>query len=91
MVAPVRIRENRGSIPMVSFLSLAEPTLAHLIAIHATHVPDAVALLAPARLPLSYRQLLMPIQEVVLTLTAWGVGRKDRVAVVLYVGSLKHQ
>lgn len=86
MVAPVRIRENRGGIPMASFPSPAELTLAHLIAIHATHAPDTVALLAPARSPLSYRQLLMHIQEVVLTLTAWGVGRTDRVAIVLSNG-----
>src|SRR5262245_29175646 len=68
---------------MATLPSPTEMTLAHLIAVHATHVPDTVALLAPDRLPLSYGQLLTHIQEVVHTLTAWGVGRNDRVAIVL--------
>jgi oxalate---CoA ligase len=68
---------------MATFPSSAELTLAQLIAAHAEHAPDTVALLAPDRPSLSYHQLLAHVQEVVLTLTAWGVGRSDRVAIVL--------
>lgn len=68
---------------MATFPPPTELTLAHLIAAHATHGPDTVAFLAPARPPLSYRQLLAHIQQTVVILTAWGVGRNDRVATVL--------
>ena len=68
---------------MTTFSSPSEQTLAHLIAAHAIHVPDAVALLAPDRPSLSYHQLLTHIQEVAHTLNTWGIGRNDRVAIVL--------
>jgi len=71
------------SIPMASVPSPVELTLAQLIAVHATHVPDTGALLAPDRASLSYRQLLTHIQEVVRTLNTWGIGLNDRVAIVL--------
>ncbi|MGD2071330.1 MAG: AMP-binding protein, partial [Gemmatimonadota bacterium] len=48
--------------------------------------PDALALLAPGRRPLTYGLLSRQVAEVVRTLNALGVGRNDRVAVVLPEG-----
>ena len=45
--------------------------------------PDAIAITAPGRQPLSYGRLQMHIVEVVGTLNSMGVGRNDRVAIVL--------
>ncbi|WPD23245.1 MAG: amino acid adenylation domain-containing protein [Candidatus Electrothrix scaldis] len=45
--------------------------------------PDAIAIMAPERTPLKYHQLTRHISQVVETLTAFGVGRNDRVAIVL--------
>src|SRR5215217_4259296 len=45
--------------------------------------PDAVAITAPDRSPLTYTQLLSQIQNVKGTLNACGVGRNDRVVIVL--------
>ena len=56
-----------------------------LIAAQATRDPGAVALLAPGRPPLSYDQLQAHLGETVRTLNAIGIGRGDRVALVLSV------
>ena len=58
-----------------------------LIAARAEVSPDAPAVLAPERADLSYRGLLDQVQRVVQSLNALGVGRKDRVAVVLPNGA----
>jgi acyl-CoA synthetase (AMP-forming)/AMP-acid ligase II len=49
----------------------------------AERTPDAVAITAPDRSPLTYTQLLSQIQNVKGTLNACGVGRNDRVVIVL--------
>jgi oxalate---CoA ligase len=54
-----------------------------VIADRAAHNPDAVALLAPARRALSYARLYVEVQEIADALSAVGIGKNDRIAVVL--------
>jgi oxalate---CoA ligase len=54
-----------------------------LIATQAQRNPDAVAIIAPGRAPLTYRHLLSQVDQVGQTLAAAGVGRNDRIAIVL--------
>src|SRR4030095_14806419 len=49
----------------------------------AQRTPDALALLAPGRAPLTYGRLYRHIDDVVHTLHTMGLGRHDRIAVVL--------
>jgi acyl-CoA synthetase (AMP-forming)/AMP-acid ligase II len=49
----------------------------------ATCIPDAPAILAPGRAPLSYSLLHQHIRKTAGTLRSMGIGRHDRVAVVL--------
>ncbi len=65
-----------------------EPTdqpdcLADLLARRARRQPDAPAILAPGRAPLTYGGLIEHVEDVVRRLNATGIGRADRVAVVL--------
>lgn len=55
----------------------------HLIATQAQQNPDAIALFAPGRAPLTYSRLLSQVDNVVQTLNAIGLGRNDRIAIVL--------
>jgi acyl-CoA synthetase (AMP-forming)/AMP-acid ligase II len=61
-------------------------TLPQLIEAQTTRAPDAAAITAPGRLPLTYERLRLHLAETVARLTALGVGRSDRVAVVLPAG-----
>src|SRR4029450_5971493 len=54
-----------------------------MLADHAAHNPDALALLAPGRPPLTYSRLHQHIHDVRQMLQAIGLGRHDRIAVVL--------
>jgi acyl-CoA synthetase (AMP-forming)/AMP-acid ligase II len=45
--------------------------------------PDGIAILAPERAPLTFRQLLAHVNEVVPHLNTLGIHRNDRVAIVL--------
>ena len=54
---------------------------------HAKQTPDAIAITAPGRRPLSYARLWLHIEEVVEALNGMGLGRNDRVAIVLSNGS----
>src|SRR6266446_810850 len=45
--------------------------------------PEAVAIAAPGRDPLSYRSLLRHVEQTIDTLTQFGLGRNARVAIVL--------
>jgi acyl-CoA synthetase (AMP-forming)/AMP-acid ligase II/acyl carrier protein/NRPS condensation-like uncharacterized protein len=54
-----------------------------LLSSHGGNAPDSYAILAPGRLPMTYGMLWMQANEVVRELRSLGVGRTDRVAVVL--------
>jgi acyl-CoA synthetase (AMP-forming)/AMP-acid ligase II/acyl carrier protein len=58
-------------------------TIPRLIADAAVRSPTSVALLAPGRVPLTYGRLHALIQSVVGDLNRLGIGRNDRVALVL--------
>jgi oxalate---CoA ligase len=49
--------------------------------------PDSVALIAPGRAPLTYRALCRHLQHIVAMLNFEGIGRRDRVALVLPNGA----
>ncbi|HYL77034.1 MAG TPA: AMP-binding protein [Bryobacteraceae bacterium] len=65
-----------------SFSNRAE-SIQGLIAIAAGDQPGSLALLAPNRLPLTYKNLLQRIQDVAASLTALGLGPGDCIATVL--------
>jgi acyl-CoA synthetase (AMP-forming)/AMP-acid ligase II len=72
--------------PHVHFASGASipfSTLPHLLEHQAGRIPDAPAILAPGRAPLSYGRLYRHIDGMGRTLRTMGIGRHDRVAVVL--------
>ena len=58
-------------------------TLSEMIAIHAGQTPAAIAISAPASTPLSYGGLHQLVEHTVQTLNALGIGRGDRVGIVL--------
>ena len=58
-------------------------TVPGLLAASAERAPDALALLAPGSAPLTYRRLREQVEETARTLAALGLGRGDRVALVL--------
>jgi len=60
--------------------------LPHLLEHQALRIPDAPAILAPGRAPLTYRRLYQHIDKMGRTLWAAGIGGRDRVAVVLSNG-----
>jgi acyl-CoA synthetase (AMP-forming)/AMP-acid ligase II len=57
--------------------------LPHLLEYQAKRIPDAPAILAPGRAPLSYGRLYRHVEQMARTLRAMGIGRHDRIAVVL--------
>ena len=57
--------------------------LPHLLEHHAKRIPDAPAILAPGRVPLTYSQLHRHLENTEHTLRAMGIGRHDRIVVVL--------
>jgi len=57
-----------------------------LLVDHARRAPDAPALLAPGRTPLTYSQLCAHVEATVHALNQLGVGRTDAVALVLPQG-----
>ncbi len=54
-----------------------------LIKGHAKRSPSAVAIAAPSRQPLTYHRLWIQVEDAIVDLQAMGVGRRDRVAMVL--------
>jgi acyl-CoA synthetase (AMP-forming)/AMP-acid ligase II len=67
-----------GPRPSVPFLCLP-----HLLEHQARRIPDAPAILAPGRAPLTYDRLYQHIDEMERRLRAMGIGRHDRIAVTL--------
>lgn len=59
----------------------------HLLQAQAERNPDAIAIAAPGRRPLSYLRLTRHVREIVAKLNSMGVGRNDRVAMVLPNGA----
>jgi acyl-CoA synthetase (AMP-forming)/AMP-acid ligase II len=57
--------------------------LPHLLEYQAKRAPDVPAILAPGRAPLTYGRLYQHIDKMGRTLRAMGIGRHDRIAVVL--------
>ena len=57
--------------------------LPHILEHQAKRIPDAPAILAPGRAPLTYGRLYQHIDKMGRALRAMGIGRRDRVAVVL--------
>ena len=62
------------------------PTLRTLIEDQARRAPDAPAITAPGATPLCYRDLLAQVDEVLAVLATWGLGRGDRIALVMPQG-----
>jgi len=58
-------------------------TLSEMIAIHAKEIPAAIAITAPSAKPLTYQALNLVVENTVKTLNKLGVGRGDRVGIVL--------
>ena len=67
-----------GSPFNVRFLSLP-----HLLEHQAKNIPDAPAILAPGRAPLTYGRLYQHVHQMCGALQAMGIGRQDRIVVVL--------
>ena len=61
----------------------AEQSICDLLFLQAQRCPDSVALAAPGRRPLSYARLAEHLEKVVGSLNSMGIGRNDRVAIVL--------
>jgi acyl-CoA synthetase (AMP-forming)/AMP-acid ligase II len=57
--------------------------LPHVLEHHAKRIPDAPAILAPGRATLTYGRLYQHVDKMGRTLRAMGIGRHDRIAVVL--------
>ena len=55
----------------------------YLLANYAERTPDALAILAPGRAPLTYGRLQQHIDDVLQMLHGLGLGRHDRIALVL--------
>ena len=62
---------------------MTDGCLEALVRGQAEHNPDAVAFLAPGRVPLSYGQLHVQMLEIAETLLGFGLRRNDRIAIVL--------
>ena len=58
-------------------------TIHQLIKVRAERLPESAAILGPARAPLTYGRLLRQVHDIVSHLNRLGIGRNDRVAIVL--------
>src|SRR5438093_559089 len=70
--------------PITPSTNVSQPLcIQHLLMEQAERTPNALAILAPGRAPLAYGRLRRHVDDVVQTLQTMGVGRHDRVALVL--------
>src|SRR5262245_24103664 len=83
-VRPATIPSERSSNARVS---VPFSSLPHLLEHQARRIPDAPAILASGRAPLTYRRLYEQVDKMGRTLRAAGIDGRDRVAVVLPNGS----
>lgn len=67
-----------GGVNSTRALSISE-----LLRVQAEGAPEAIAVAAPSRAPLTYRRLLTQVESTVKTLDEIGLGRNDRIAIVL--------
>src|SRR5262245_7686436 len=68
----------------IATLFMTNPLCIHeLIEVQRRQTPEAVAIVAPGRVPLTYGRLRCHIHNVVKQLHTMGVGRNDRAAIVL--------
>src|SRR2546428_8852334 len=81
---------NRSSITMAYGYSAGQSTtydqglsIHDVLATQAKRTPDAIAIAAPRRTSLTYGRLCSHMGHVVQTLNAMGLGRNDRIAIVL--------
>ncbi|HEU5188160.1 MAG TPA: amino acid adenylation domain-containing protein [Methylomirabilota bacterium] len=72
--------------PTADAMPVAAPTLRTLIEAQALRAPDAPAITAPGAAPLCYRDLLTQVDEVLAVLATWGLGRGDRIALIMPQG-----
>jgi acyl-CoA synthetase (AMP-forming)/AMP-acid ligase II/acyl carrier protein len=77
---------NRPGSTAATAPALRKPSLFAVLQAQSERAPEAPALLAPGRVPLTYDRLFRQVQDVVQTLNTLGVGRNDRVATVLANG-----
>jgi acyl-CoA synthetase (AMP-forming)/AMP-acid ligase II/thioesterase domain-containing protein len=63
--------------------SAAGLSIHEMLEIRAERTPDAIAIAAPGRTPLTYGRLRIHMDHVMQALNAMGLGRSDRVALVL--------
>src|SRR5688572_10292993 len=66
-----------------SHTGIEMPPIYHTIQSHARHQPEALAILAPGREALHYSGLLEQIDQIINGLNESGIGRNDRVAIVM--------
>jgi acyl-CoA synthetase (AMP-forming)/AMP-acid ligase II/acyl carrier protein len=78
IVGKLKYKAARESARTPSFACLQD-----LLFHYGRNAPDRRAILAPGRLPMTYSALLLQTRDVVRGLRSVGVGRTDRVAVVL--------
>ena len=62
---------------------LADSCIQQVLQRHAERTPDAIAIAAPNRTPISYRRLWAHVVDIAGVLRAFGLGPGDRVALVL--------
>jgi acyl-CoA synthetase (AMP-forming)/AMP-acid ligase II/acyl carrier protein len=74
---------NDPSQGQVEHLPAQSLCIQRLLEMQAERKPDAIAITAPGRASLTYRGLGIQIEYTVKTLNALGIGRNDRVAIVL--------
>jgi len=61
-------------------------SLHHLLESQSARIPQAVAIAAQGRPPVTYSRLISEVYNVVRTLKAMGIGRNDRVALTIPEG-----
>jgi acyl-CoA synthetase (AMP-forming)/AMP-acid ligase II/thioesterase domain-containing protein/acyl carrier protein len=69
---------EKGQEPRPQYLGIH-----HLLKAQAERISEAIAIAAPGRTPLTYGGLFAHVEDVIKTLNSMGVGRNDRVAIVL--------